>query len=110
VVDVFARGAFASRDEVVTEGPRFEQAITFYRGRGTRTEINGERRINGAIFVRVERARPLVSPAYDLGEDDAQITARQRAARAASSLANSMPVVCWAARHPEVTTGSRMFG
>jgi uncharacterized protein len=78
---VFARKGFRfkGRAEVVTDGPRWEQAIAFYCERGTKTEIDGKRRINAAIFVRVERARSLISPAYDLGEDEAQVTVRMRA-------------------------------
>jgi predicted pyridoxine 5'-phosphate oxidase superfamily flavin-nucleotide-binding protein len=81
VVDVFARKGFRFKGhaEVVTEGPRWEQALAFYRERGTRTEIDGKRRINAAIFVRVEHARSLISPAYDLGEDEAQVIVRMRA-------------------------------
>src|SRR5256885_3161724 len=81
VVDVFARRGFRfkGRAEVVSEGPLLEQALAFYRARGTRTETDGKRRINAVIFVQVERVRPLISPAYDLGEDEKQITARMRA-------------------------------
>ena len=81
VVDVFARKGFRfkGRAEVVTEGPRFEEAMAFYRKRGTRMEINGKHTINAAVLVRVERVGPLVSPAYDWGENEAQITNRMKA-------------------------------
>jgi hypothetical protein len=80
VVDVFARKGFRfkGRAEVVSEGPLFEQALAFYRTRGTRTETDAGRRVNAVVFVRVEQVRRLVSPAYDLGEGEAQITTRMR--------------------------------
>jgi hypothetical protein len=56
------------------EGPRFEQALDFYR----KLRIGGRRRINAAVFVRIERARPLVSPAYELCDSELEITARIR--------------------------------
>ena len=52
MVDVFARKGFRFKGhaEVVTEGPRWEQALAFYRERGTRTEIDGQRRTNAVIL------------------------------------------------------------
>ena len=80
VVDVFARKVFRfkGRADVVSEGPLFEQALAFYFTRGTRTETDAGRRVNAVVFVRVEQVRRLVSPAYDLGESEAQITTRMR--------------------------------
>jgi hypothetical protein len=46
--------------------------------RGVKLRIGGRRRINAAVFVRIERARPLVSPAYELGDSELEITARMR--------------------------------
>lgn len=80
VVDVFSGKGFRFKGcaEVVSEGPRFEQALDFYRRRGGKFSVGSRPRINAAVFVRVERARPLVSPAYELGETESEITARMR--------------------------------
>jgi len=74
VVDVFSRKSFRFQGfaEVISEGPRFDQALDFYRRRG------GQRRINAAVLVRIERARTLVSPAYELGDSESEITARMK--------------------------------
>jgi len=38
------------------EGSRFEQALDFYRRRGSKIDVGGRHRINAAVFVRVECA------------------------------------------------------
>jgi predicted pyridoxine 5'-phosphate oxidase superfamily flavin-nucleotide-binding protein len=80
VVDVFSRKGFRfkGRGEVASEGPRFKEALEFYRRRGTQLEIDGRPRINAVVFVRVHTAKPLISPAYDLGETEAEITGRMK--------------------------------
>lgn len=71
VVDSFVRKGyrFKGSAQVLTEGDLFEQIIAFYEERGTRRE-----RIRSVVLVTVERARPLISPAYDQGvsEDEVQ--------------------------------------
>ena len=42
----------------------FEQALAFYRNRGTVSPIEH------VVLVKVERALPLISPAYDQGETE----------------------------------------
>ncbi len=81
VVDVFARSGYRFKGvaEILSDGQGFEQAIAFYKSRGSVTVISGKRRINAAVLVRVEQARPLISPAYDSGEDEEQITTRMKA-------------------------------
>ena len=71
VVDPIARLGyrFKGRAEVVTDGPLFERAMAFYEGRMTRPR----ERARGFAIVAVEQARPLRSPAYDLGLDEAEI-------------------------------------
>jgi uncharacterized protein len=74
VVDVFSRKGFRFKEfaEVISEGARFDQALDFYRRRG------GRRRINAAVLARIKRVRPLVSPAYELGDSESEIIARMR--------------------------------
>jgi len=51
------------------QGPIFEQGLAFYRQRGTVSPIRG------IVLVRVERAIPLISPAYDQGKTEEEIRA-----------------------------------
>ena len=54
------------------QGPQFEALLEFYRRRGSTTV---KRHI---VLVKVERAAPLISPAYDLGETEVRVSARWR--------------------------------
>ena len=69
VVDPIARKGyrFKGRGEAVEGGARFEEAVAFFRKRGARSPI---RRV---VFVRVDRALPVLSPGYDGGASEAQI-------------------------------------
>lgn len=49
------------------DGPRFEEAVAFYRGRRTANPIRA------IVVVTVERALLLTSPAYDLGLSEAEV-------------------------------------
>ena len=51
------------------QGPIFEQGLAFYRHRGTMSPIHS------IVLVRVERAIPLISPAYDQGKTEEEIRA-----------------------------------
>ena len=51
------------------QGPIFEQGLAFYRRRGTMSPIHS------IVLVRVERAIPLISPAYDQGKTEEEIRA-----------------------------------
>ncbi len=51
------------------QGPIFEQGLAFYRQRGTMSFIRS------IVLVQVERAMPLISPAYDQGKAEAEIRA-----------------------------------
>jgi predicted pyridoxine 5'-phosphate oxidase superfamily flavin-nucleotide-binding protein len=64
VVDWFVRKGyrFKGTAEVIDSGPRFDELLAFYESRGTK---NTRSRIHSVVLVRVERALPLVSPAYD---------------------------------------------
>ena len=70
VVDVLLRKGFRFKGTttILSEGPRFEQLLDFYRRRGSTT---AKRHI---VLMKVERAAPLVSPSYDLGQSETQVT------------------------------------
>ena len=51
------------------QGPIFEQGLAFYRQRGTVSPIRS------IVLVQVERAIPLISPAYDQGKTEEEIRA-----------------------------------
>jgi len=61
---------FKGTATVLTEGPQFEEFVAFCRQRGT---VNPIRSI---VLVKVARALPLISPAYDLGQTEAEVRAR----------------------------------
>ena len=69
VVDPVARKGyrFKGRATVYKDGPIFEQALAFYRQRGTTSPIQH------IVLVKVERALPLISPAYDQGKTEEEI-------------------------------------
>ncbi len=72
VVDPLVRKGyrFKGAATVLAEGPLFEQLLAFYRQRGT---VNP---IHAIVLVKVERALPLISPAYDLGVTEDEIRDR----------------------------------
>ena len=72
VVDPVARKGYRFKGPatVYTEGPLFEQALAFYRTRGTTSPIQH------IVLVKVERALPLISPAYDQGKTEEEIRDR----------------------------------
>lgn len=69
VVDPVARKGyrFKGTATVYKEGPIFEQGLAFYRKRGTTSPIEH------IVLVKVERALPLISPAYDRGKTEEDI-------------------------------------
>jgi predicted pyridoxine 5'-phosphate oxidase superfamily flavin-nucleotide-binding protein len=69
VVDPVARKGyrFKGTATVYKEGPLFEQGLAFYRNRGTASSIEH------IVLVKVERALPLISPAYDQGKTEEEI-------------------------------------
>ena len=72
VVDPLVRKGyrFKGKATVLTEGPQFEQLLAFYRQRGSTSPIQS------IVLIKVERALPLISPAYDTGATEEEI--RQR--------------------------------
>ncbi len=69
VVDPVARKGYRFKGPatVYTIGPLFEQALAFYRNRGTTSPIQH------IVLVKVEHAVPLISPAYDQGKTEEQV-------------------------------------
>jgi predicted pyridoxine 5'-phosphate oxidase superfamily flavin-nucleotide-binding protein len=70
VVDPLRRKGYRFKGpaQVLTEGDLYEQIITFYEQRGTQRE-----RIHSVVLVTVERAQPLLSPAYDRGVSEDEV-------------------------------------
>jgi len=74
VVDQLVRKGyrFKGTASVYTEGDFFERGVSFYESRGT---VNARERIRGIVIVSVERALPVVSPAYDIGVTEDELRA-----------------------------------
>lgn len=79
VVDPIARKGyrFKGTGEVLSEGDFFERILAMFRERGSRSPIRS------IVLVTVQRALPLISPAYDDGTSEDDIRARWRAHYAA---------------------------
>lgn len=77
VVDPIARKGYRFKGEatVLTEGALFEQILEFYENGAARVQ-NARSRIRGVVLVRVERALPVDSPAYDLGRTEDAVKAQ----------------------------------
>jgi uncharacterized protein len=77
VVDVTTRTGyrFKGRGVVLGEGERFQDLIDMY-GRGPRALTRATERIRHVVIVEVERCLKLVSPAYDLGSTESEISER----------------------------------
>jgi predicted pyridoxine 5'-phosphate oxidase superfamily flavin-nucleotide-binding protein len=75
VVDPFARKGyrFKGTGEVIEDGEPFQEIMRFYQGRWTdAARSKAERAIRSFVLVKVERALPLISPAYDDPASDEQ--------------------------------------
>jgi len=72
VVDPFVRKGYRFKGiaSVLESGPVYNRAITFYKERGV---MNAIREI---VIVKVQSARPIDSPAYDLGLSEDEVRAR----------------------------------
>jgi uncharacterized protein len=74
---------------VLTEGTLFEEILAFYRKRGT------QHAIRSIVMMTVERALPLVSPAYDGGASEDEVRERWQNYRASlHSTSNSARTSC----------------
>src|SRR5690349_5788661 len=71
VVDPIVRKGyrFKGMATVLTEGPLFDEIRIFYEQRNP----NNRNQIRAIILVKVERALPLLSPAYDLGMTEEEV-------------------------------------
>jgi hypothetical protein len=73
VVDPLARKGYRFKGTAkILEGAELQRALAFYESRGSTTP---KRHI---VIVRVERAAALVSPVYDQGQTEAQVSASWR--------------------------------
>jgi predicted pyridoxine 5'-phosphate oxidase superfamily flavin-nucleotide-binding protein len=72
VVDPFLRKGYRFKGiaSILESGPRHDEAIAFFRKRGSRSAIRE------VVLVRVQSAGPIDSPAYDLGLSEAEVRAR----------------------------------
>jgi predicted pyridoxine 5'-phosphate oxidase superfamily flavin-nucleotide-binding protein len=77
VVDPIRRRGyrFTGIATVLDGGPRFEEAIAFFERRDEPV-TSARSRIRSIVLVKVERALPLTSPAYDLGLTEEQVVER----------------------------------
>ncbi len=73
VVDPFVRKGYRFRGvaSVIEAGTLYDQAIAFYKKRGSRVSV-----IREIVMVRVHSALPIDSPAYDLGLTEDEVRSR----------------------------------
>jgi uncharacterized protein len=73
VVDPFLRKGYRFKGiaSILESGALYDRAIAFYKKRGSRVDLFRE-----VIMVRVQRAQPVDSPAYDLGLTEDEVRAR----------------------------------
>ena len=74
VVDMLSRKGrrFKGVATIFSEGERFEELLDFYRKRGS---TSAKRHI---VLVKVSETAPLISPAYDGGASEAEVSRRWR--------------------------------
>ncbi len=77
VVDPFSRKGFRFKGtaEVLRDGDRFARILEFYRARRG-DPAKPLPPIRAFVVVKVERALPLISPAYDDGTDEKSVRSR----------------------------------
>jgi predicted pyridoxine 5'-phosphate oxidase superfamily flavin-nucleotide-binding protein len=79
VVDVVTRKGYRFKGiaQVLTEGDLYERIMAMYRGEQSTDRLrDADRRVQALVQVSVERALPLVSPAYDGGASEAEVVAQ----------------------------------
>jgi hypothetical protein len=74
VVDHLVRKGyrFKGTAEVLEAGADFERHVAFFSNRGL---PDAPSRIRAIVIIRVDQARPLISPGYDQGADEASMRA-----------------------------------
>jgi predicted pyridoxine 5'-phosphate oxidase superfamily flavin-nucleotide-binding protein len=72
VVDTTLRKGyrFKGAAEVLSEGALFDDIVAFYRRRGSTSPFRH------IVLMKIERAAPLTSPAYDSGRSEADVAAQ----------------------------------
>ena len=72
VVDIFIRKGyrFKGTGKVLSEGPLFEEVVSFYQAAGAKYIIKN------IVLVKVERIFPLVSPVYDTDISENEVIKR----------------------------------
>jgi predicted pyridoxine 5'-phosphate oxidase superfamily flavin-nucleotide-binding protein len=75
VVDPFVRKGyrFKGRGEVLEAGKEFDRLLAFFSDRGL---SDAPKRIRTIVVVRVDQARPLISPGYDIDTDESSMRER----------------------------------
>ena len=75
IVDQVSRRGFRFKGTAAVHdgGPLFDRGLAFYRRRGSKSPIRS------IVLMRVERALPVISPAYDQGQTEAEIRTSWRA-------------------------------
>jgi predicted pyridoxine 5'-phosphate oxidase superfamily flavin-nucleotide-binding protein len=73
LVDPFVRKGYRFKGvaSILESGPLYDQLIAFYKERGSQVSV-----IREIVMVRVQRAQPIISPAYDLGLTEDEVRAR----------------------------------
>lgn len=74
IVDVATRKGFRFKGtgRIVEEGPEFDALVDFYARRGSTSTKRC------VVVVNVEKAAPMISPAYDGGATEAEVSGRWR--------------------------------
>ena len=72
IVDVFIRKGYRFKGigKVLSEGPLFEEVISFYQDAGSKYKINH------IVLIKVERVIPLLSPVYDTDISEEEVIKR----------------------------------
>jgi hypothetical protein len=73
VVDPFLRKGYRFKGvaSILASGALYDQAIAFYKARGSRVDA-----IREIVLLRIERAQPIDSPAYDIGLTEDEVCER----------------------------------
>ncbi len=76
VVDPIARRGYRFKGSatVLADGGLFEEILAFYQN-GTPPMTDARERVRHIVLVQIEKAAPLLSPAYDRGEAEGAIRA-----------------------------------
>ncbi len=78
VVDPIVRKGyrFKGKARILTSGQLFEKILSHYEQDELEVQNGLAKRIRAIVLVKVNRALPLISPAYDLGLTEEEVSAR----------------------------------